>query len=516
MKRQRTFRLVSRFALSSLVAFLAVGGVLSVVVSRQLRDRQEAAAQFHAEFVTDSILRFDFKREDLQAPLPVSGGRYQDLLAQVRTHILLKPVVRVKIWAQDGTILFSDEPRLVGRRFAIDDELKEAFAGETVSGVTDLKDQENVFERNLAPKLFSTYTPLYVVGTNGGPPLAVAEVYQDYAGIQSQVNRVFGELVITLLAGLAALYVLLFPIIRRAARTLSAQNDRLEEQAERLEQLLQNEQQTVADLRELNRLKNEFVAVASHELRTPLTSIIGYAKTLRRPEFADDAPARDEFLEAIERQGDRLHRLVQNLLATSHEEDARRRLTLEPIRFDELVREVAGALGQDRERVALSLPPDLPILVSDRQCVELILSNLLDNALKFSARASTCEVGARPHGSSLLFWVSDHGVGIPADQLDRVFERFYQVDSSVTRRYGGVGLGLSLVKSLVETLNGSIEVRSEIGSGSTFSVTLPLIHLGAASEDGNGSGPPEGSAAGDGDPQRSGSAKSMLRSFTST
>jgi len=514
MKGQRNLRLVSRFAISSLLAFLAVGGILSVVVSRQLRTRQESAAQFHVEFVAQSVLPYVFQASDLAAPLPVTGARYQELLAAVRARVLQRPVVRLKIWSSDGTILFSDEPRLVGRRFEVDTDLKESFGGETASEVSDLRDEENVFERSLAPKLFSTYTPLYV-GPGKGKPAAVAEMYQDYAGIQSEVNRLFGELAATLLVGLGALYVLLLPIIRRVARTLSDQNAKLEEQAGRLEQLLQNEQGTVAELRTLNRLKDEFVAVASHELRTPLTSIIGYAKTLRRPGFAEDAAARDEFLEAIERQGDRLHRLVQNLLAASNTGEDRRRLSLEPIRLDELVREVASGLGGDRERVALSLPPHLPVLVSDRQCIELILSNLLDNALKFSSPSSTCEVGARANSASLLFWVRDQGVGIPADQLDRVFERFYQVDSSVTRRFGGVGLGLSLVKNLVEALHGDIAVQSEPGRGSIFTVTLPLIHPVAASPNG-GNEPTTEDPATVVPNDQSGSAKSMLRSFTST
>jgi signal transduction histidine kinase len=516
MRRQGSSRLVTRFALSSLVAFLAIGAILAVVVSGQLRSRQEDAAQFHAQFVADSVLAYVVKPSDLQAPMDVTGAPYQDLLRIVRERILIKPVVRVKIWSADGTVLFSDDPRLVGRHFAVDSDLKEGFAGETTSGVTDLEEKENVFERHLAPKLFSTYTPLYLSSTHSGAPVAVAEIYQDYAGIQSQINRLFGELAAALLLGLGALYGLLVPITRRVSRTLAEQNAKLGVQAGRLEHLLATEQRRVAELRELNRLKDEFVAVASHELRTPLTSIIGYAKTLRRPEFADDLAARDEFLDAIERQGDRLHRLVQNLLAASHAQDERRRLSFEPISFGELVREMAAGLGDAKERIRIDLAGDLPVLVSDRQCVELILSNLMDNALKFSSGGNPCEVGARAEGDWLEFWVRDDGIGIPADQTVRIFDRFYQVDSSVTRRFGGVGLGLSLVKSLVESLKGTVEVHSEPGQGSVFSVRLPLVHPDVASSDGHGPGPGPHPAAERGDGQSSGSAKSMLRSFTST
>src|SRR5712692_6869083 len=192
-------RLMTRFALGSLLAFLAVGITVSVVVSRELRNRQEDAARFHAQFVAESILRYELSASDVSAPLAVNGPRYRELVQFVRARILQSPVVRVKIWSRDGTIVFSDEPRLVGQRFAVDEELKEAFAGKSVGGVTNLRADENVFEQSLASKLYSTYTPLYI-GTAAprGTPAAVVEVYQDYARIQDEVNRLFGELILTL------------------------------------------------------------------------------------------------------------------------------------------------------------------------------------------------------------------------------------------------------------------------------------------------------------------------------
>ena len=300
------------------------------------------------------------------------------------------------------------------------------------------------------------------------------ELYQDYAGIQSEVNRLFRTLVVTLLVGLSALYLILLPISRQAGRTIQEQNVTLEGQAQKLEELLRTEQQRVADLREVNRLKDDFVAISSHELRTPLTSIIGYAKTLRRPEFAEDPTSRAEFVQAIERQADRLHRLVQNLLAASHLEAESTRVMLEDIALADVAGEAVAALGAEGRRVTVSIPEDLPSVRADRQSLELVVANLLDNALKFSPEETGCEVGARVEGTMLVFWVRDHGVGISREQLPRIFDRFYQADSSRTRRYGGVGLGLSLVKGIVSNLGGGITVTSRPGAGSTFTVTIPL------------------------------------------
>jgi signal transduction histidine kinase len=474
MKRSQNPRLVSRFAVSSLVAFVAVGAALSLVVSTQLRERQEELAEFHALFLVDSILRYELTIEDLEAPVAVEGARYQELLRAVRARILKPPVLRMKIYGPDGIVVFSDEPRLVGTKLEAGDDLEAAMRGAPVSEISDLTHQENIYERGLAPKLFETYVPLYVFPSERGAPDGVVEVYTDYAGIQEEIDRLFWTIALMLVVGLATLYILLLPIIRRIARRLSEQNRQLEEQAARLTETVKMEQQTVIELTELNRLKDEFVAVASHEVRTPLTSIIGYAKTLQRPEFAEDAPAREEFLQAIERQGARLSQLVENLLATSQIESEHRGETVEWFSFPELADEVVAGLGARAHRVRVALHADMPEVATNRHRIELILANLLDNALKFSPEHAVCELGAHVANGTLLFWVRDQGIGIAADQVDRVFERFYQIDSSITRRFGGVGLGLGLVKELVTSLGGTIEVTSEPGRGSTFTATVPL------------------------------------------
>ena len=422
----------------------------------------------------------------MTSPIDPQSPRYQELNQIIRSRLLQAPVVRLKLWRRDGTVLYSDEPRLIGQQFGPDDELVAAFAGESHSGVSDLNNAENVFERQRFAKLFETYVPLYLGGSGArGKTVAdaVAELYTDYAGIQQQINQLFQTLTVTLVLGLAALYLLLMPLTRRVARTLSSQNETLAEQAAQLRRLLEREQQSVAELTELNELKDGFVAMASHEVRTPLTSIIGYAKTLRRPEFAQDSAVRDEFLEAIERQGDRLSRLVENLLTVSRIEDDRGHLALVPVALGELMGDVVAGLGQRGRRVSVSLPPDLPVVVSDRQRVELIVANLLDNALKFSSPGTTCEVTARQEGDVVAISVRDRGIGIAPEHLHRIFDRFYQVDSSVTRGYGGVGLGLSLVRELAVSLGGTIEVSSVPGEGSTFTVKIPLT----PPPDGNGS-----------------------------
>src|SRR5439155_19423369 len=149
--------------------------------------------------------------------------------------------------------------------------------------------------------------------------------------------------------------------------------------------------------------------------------------------------------------------------------------SLTTFRFQDAAEEVLGGLGAGRPRIGFFASPDLEPIVSDRQRVELILSNLLDNALKFSPGDTACRLEAHREGDMLVFRVRDEGVGVPAEKLPLIFDRFYQVDSSVTRQYSGVGLGLSLVKQLVSSLSGQIEVQSQPGRGSTFTVRLPAL-----------------------------------------
>jgi signal transduction histidine kinase len=476
--RRRRPGLVGTFALASLVAFAGIGVAITVLTNRQVTRAQELDAQHHAQFVTDSLLAQRLRRVDVTKPL--RGKRYRSVDEFIRARVLMHPVVRVKIWNLQGKVVYSDERRLVGVRFPHEPEA-EARDGEVESEISDLSDPENRFERTLAPKLFSTYVPLY---TNHKPgrhhPDAVVELYQNYASVEAVATRLTRDRLITLGAGLILLYVLLFPIVLGTSRRLRRQNQLLEdqarklrEQARRLERHLSREQQSVAELRTLSQMKSDFVAVASHELRSPLTAILGYVKTLRRPEFENDQTARREFLAAIERQGERLLRLVNNLLTTALVEN--RATTIEVSRFDvgPLLEEVKEGFHAG-SRVELTIPEGIPPLESDRIRLSEILANLVDNALKYSPDEAPVELGARVADHHVQFWVLDRGVGIAPDDVERIFDRFYQTDQSITRRFGGVGLGLHLVRELAASLGGEVRVDSTPGAGSTFTLTMPL------------------------------------------
>lgn len=224
-------------------------------------------------------------------------------------------------------------------------------------------------------------------------------------------------------------------------------------------------------LEEVAQMKTDFVSVVSHELRTPLTSIIGSLDTVNRPELAPEASTARELIVTARRQAGRLQRLIEDLLMVSRLDRDAIPINVESIELAQLIDHVVETLKfGDMVKVDVS-PPDIR-LSADRDHVERILINLMENASKY-APGSIIEVTGRPSEAMTQIRVIDHGPGIPPDQRERVFERFTQVEASQTRSVGGTGLGLSIVRSLAEAMGGRADVDETDGGGATFIIDLP-------------------------------------------
>jgi signal transduction histidine kinase len=231
---------------------------------------------------------------------------------------------------------------------------------------------------------------------------------------------------------------------------------------------------TVARLKELDQMKSDFVAVTSHELRTPLAGVRGFVDMLRR-RGQDITPAeREEYLDIVLLQTDRLIALVEDLLVLSRIEAGK--LTLEPrdTELEIFVTRFLRAMGEDADRVRLTIDPEAPDrMVVDQHRLAQILTNLIHNALKFSDAPVRVWWDAPAEGT-VAFHVHDDGPGIPDAERERIFERFHQVENSISHTQG-FGLGLYITRQLTVAMGGWIDVRSEAGAGTTFSVTLPAI-----------------------------------------
>jgi two-component system, OmpR family, phosphate regulon sensor histidine kinase PhoR len=237
------------------------------------------------------------------------------------------------------------------------------------------------------------------------------------------------------------------------------------------------------------RLRADFVANASHELRTPLASLIGFIETLRGPAH-DDGAARDHFLAIMAEQSQRMKRLVDDLLSLSRIEMNEHRPPTERVDLGRVLHTVADLLDQRvvaRDmRVILDLPPTPAEVLGDADELAQVFQNLLDNAIKYSQPGTPIEVSVRPsprflagarpgeRPAAIAVAVRDHGEGIPREHLPRLTERFYRVDAARSRELGGTGLGLAIVKHIVNRHRGALDIDSELGEGSVFTVHLPL------------------------------------------
>jgi two-component system, OmpR family, phosphate regulon sensor histidine kinase PhoR len=228
--------------------------------------------------------------------------------------------------------------------------------------------------------------------------------------------------------------------------------------------------------RAIDRLKSDFVATVSHELRTPLAAIYGAALTLRRSDVRLGEPQRTGLLEVIATESDRLARIVNDILFASRIESGTMQTTIESCDVVELARTVVDAAAQyvpPNVRLTLSAAPETPAAAADPDKVRQVIANLVDNAIKYSPHGGAVDVAIRRDDRFVRVRVRDEGLGIPAGEQQRVFEKFYRLDPNLTLGVGGTGLGLYISRELVERMGGRIWLESA-GRGSSFVFELPI------------------------------------------
>jgi len=229
-------------------------------------------------------------------------------------------------------------------------------------------------------------------------------------------------------------------------------------------------QNALDDLKELDRLKSEFISNVSHELRTPLLHVKGYVDLLAEGVLGGLTPRQTEGLGIAQEAIERLERVVEDIVDFSAVQQ--QRLILEPVSVADVCQNViqtVAPLATRREvNVNLILPPDLPPVLADRLALTRALRHLLDNAIKFSPVGEAVQISAEKQKAFVRIAVHDRGEGIPLDKQEQIFDAFYQADGSTTRRAGGLGLGLALVKMLLEAHGVPVRIDSQAGIGSTF------------------------------------------------
>lgn len=270
-----------------------------------------------------------------------------------------------------------------------------------------------------------------------------------------------------------------------AHEELQSANEELQHHYEELELsqeelLTSNEELSQANDRviEADRLKSEFLANMSHELRTPLNSVIALSGILLARMDGDLTEEQEKQVKIIKKSGKNLLELINDILDLSKIESGKMEISLEEFYIDDVVNDnkaIVTPLASEKEiNISFIKNEEIPVIRSDRNKVKQILLNLLSNAVKFTPTGGSITIDATGRDGRVELRVTDTGIGIAKENLDKIFDEFRQVDGSSTREYGGTGLGLAITRRLVKLLGGEIRVESEIGKGSTFIINIPV------------------------------------------
>jgi signal transduction histidine kinase len=267
-------------------------------------------------------------------------------------------------------------------------------------------------------------------------------------------------------------------------RKVAERTRELQEALERIEEANKRLRDTNQRLVEANRAKTEFLANVSHELRTPLNGILGFSDLLTDDGFGDLSPQQREFVDDIRDSGEHLLELINDILDLSKIEVGKMTVDLSEVDVSGTVVDAVGMMRSlaAKKRITLSLDVDAAIETAslDRRLFRQILVNLLSNAVKFTPEDGQVSVRATREDRTLIVAVADTGIGIPGEDHARIFQEFYQVDGSYSRKYQGTGLGLALVERMMKLHEGTVTVTSEPGAGSTFTCTFPRCVLDGA------------------------------------
>jgi signal transduction histidine kinase len=477
-------RLTLRIATYTAAALLFAAGGLLWFVDQRATAQAEGQAAARAHFVADILLRDRLTRGDFARP--VAGRRLSRLDTLFMRVVESQEIKRVSLIAPNGLITYSTDHRLIGEMPSDrSGNVEAAFAGREIRAV----DNAEIAGRRV--KVFETYLPVQSKGA-AAAPLGVFELFQDYKrAVSDHARRTVLPVGGFLLLALIVLCATLVPILRRVTAAVEVRNRRLVQQAATLERSLATAQEARSEaeaarramveqnkrLRELDRLKDEFLSLVSHELRTPLTSIRGYLDLVLDEEAGDLNPEQRRFLEAVERNSGRLLRLVGDLLFVAQADAGR--LSLEQGKVDlaglaaECVEGAAPAAAEKSIQLVLAAKP-VPAFVGDRGRLAQVLDNLVGNALKFTPEGGTVEVSTKLNGDHVSVEVSDTGIGIRVADQPRLFERFFRSSVADDQAIPGTGLGLAIVKAIVEAHKGEIRIDSKEGRGTTFRIDLPL------------------------------------------
>ena len=479
--KQVLFSVLLFFAASAAITF---GDYYSA--KKTVLEQSETQAERIARYLS-SILVGDGRGDYLSAR-HISIEHDQD----IREILTSFGVVNVKIFDNSSKILFSLEKEVVGKRVLDNEGLKSALAGRYKSHVANLGYLFRTYGEHEPFPMMETYVPIRI--DPDGKVLGVYEIYQDYRPLRSYVNFETARSSVTHIFLLVIFATLIFRFGRLASRMLEDQhlalikelevrvNERTSElklSESRVKSLLERTEEMYRKLKIGDEYKKNLMNLVGHELRTPLTVIKGFLSLLDDGTIeSGHEQGRTAVAKSIE-EAKNLETTIENIIELSQLEEGILEVVCDEFDVRSLLEDAVSNLDDERMKAGIHVTIDIKdgiiTFTSDRMKIHQIINQLLSNAIKFSASGGNALLAVSSSRSGLLISVRDEGIGIPAEQQENIFDRFYQVDISSTRSYEGSGLGLAIVKEIVEVLGGRVWVESEEGSGSTFYVDIPAV-----------------------------------------
>ncbi len=437
---------------------VALGAVLAHVLNADVQQRYIETSRSSAALLTQVGIQPLLNSQEL------TDGLTPDQITQIDQRLqgaaVSDDVRRIKVWNRAGTIVYSDNHALIGRKFSIDDDLNAALGGSSSASVTDGHDEENSGD-NLAGPLVQAYVPLVFRGSSS--PSGAFEVYLPYAPVQAAIDRESNQLYLFLALGLALFYASMFPVAVLADRW----RRRLVHEAETTAMA------NLALHERLNRLKSDFLTRVSHEFRTALVGIQGFSEVIKDSEELDLDEVKS-FAADIYNDAARLDRAFGDLIELDRMETGRAMLKVSRVDIDALVQQVADAAREASpdHSVVSRLGAAGTIVPVDREKLAQALTNLIENAVKYSPPGSEVVVTTELGAEDVTVSVEDQGSGMPRD-FDNGLLVGYQPAADGRSHRSGTGLGLPIARQIIEMHGGRIWFDST-DRGTTFHLKVPL------------------------------------------
>jgi signal transduction histidine kinase len=450
----RRWTLVGRFAAASVIAFVAIGVTLSMLLSRELLTQQQDAAENHAEFVTNSILRSELSAKDLAAPMPMRGDRYQAFLQFVSERILQYPLVLVTVWRSDGTVIFSSVPGLVGKKFPVGAGLRDAFTkGKTIGTISRASGRAALYPSDLPDKLLDAFVPVFGSIPHKSGPMVVVETFTDYSVVSGPVGRFFRSTLLSLSAGLLVLYMLMLPLAWRQAAKLDEQNERLEGALSR-ERTTQFQRRKLME-RTLGAAEEERSRLAAELHDGPVQRLarLGYGlERVRTRQKQGDLKGSKELLQEIQTSVFDEVKDLRGMMSRL------RPPVLDERGLEDALRDRADAMQEDAG-ISCSLEGHLEERLPP--AIETVLYRVsqeaLQNVIKHASAKNARIVLDRNNGS-IIMEVRDDGVGFQPEAVPNA---------------SGQHFGMLAMRERVEVLGGTWSIESKPGHGTSVRVAVP-------------------------------------------